>query len=88
MRQKNKKLQNENQNWGKTIQESENILKRDEKDFDSFINKQRDLYFKVDSIAKKIYGENNYLRKLLYVFDQAQCGRSNGYKIRNHYCVI
>ena len=68
MRQKNKKLQNENQNWGKTIQESENILKRDEKDFDSFINKQRDLYFKVDSIAKKIYGENNYLRKLLYEY--------------------
>ena len=69
MKIKNRKLKEENQDRSKDIDESEKILKNEEKEFDNLINDQRDLYFKVGTIAQNINTENNNLRKLLFQYE-------------------
>ena len=66
MLNENKKLKTENDIRKINIRKSAKIIEKDEKNFDQFTSKQRDIYFKLSDILNKIQEKNMDLMKLLY----------------------
>ena len=64
----NQKCKDYNEKRNKTIQQSEDNIEKDKKDFDDVSFKQRELYFKISDLCSKIHEKNIELMKLLYYY--------------------
>ena len=66
IKQENKNLKENTESRNKEIEKFKTIIEKDEKDFDSCINKQKNLYYQTNDLLNQIHIKNYNLIKIFY----------------------